>query len=76
MINIWKYDVGEKLQILTMKNAVFVGYIEAITDAGERSDLEKQEDSLGIITDDGRHIEIYQSEIKSIERLTSTENIA
>jgi len=62
MINIWEYYVGDKIQIIDVDNEIFVGRI----DSEECSDLMKQEDNIGIITDDGRYISIYQSEIKEI----------
>ena len=68
MINIWEYNIGDKVRILANNNIIFIGCIEAITDIEERSDLDIQEDGIYIITENGRHIEIYQSEIKEITK--------
>ncbi len=69
MINIWAYEPGDKLRITAIDGAVFEGRVLDITEVGERSDLEKQEDGLGLATADGRHIEFYVSDIKNIELL-------
>ena len=69
MINIWKYEIEDKLRITAVDDSVFEGYVIDITDVGERSDLEEQEDGISIATADGRHIEFYQSDIKNIELL-------
>jgi len=66
MINIWNYTIGDNLKIIDNKDIIITGHVEAITDIEERSDLERQEAGIYIITDDGRHIEIYESEIKEI----------
>jgi len=76
MINIWSYEYRDKIKIICDDDTVFEGIVSDITAAEERSDLGRQEDGICIISEDGKYIEIYQSEIKSIERLTSTENIA
>jgi len=73
MINIWEYGIGDKVRILSSSNMIFIGRIESITDAEERSDLDIQEDGIYIITDAGRHIEIYQSEIKEISKTAAKE---
>jgi len=66
MINIWKYGVGDRVKVTADNNAVFVGFIDSLIDSEECSDLTKQEDNIGITTDDGQYIDIYQSEIKEI----------
>jgi hypothetical protein len=67
MIN-WKQCVyGDNVRIIDIDNDVFEGIVECVTDSEERSNLEKQEIGIGIITNDGRHIEFYESEIASIE---------
>ena len=76
MINIWAYNVGDRVKIIADNDAVFIGIIDSLIDSEECSDLENQEDNIGIVTDDRRHIDIYQSEIKSIERIIQKENIA
>ena len=69
MINIWKFTIGDKIRIKAINDIIFTGLVEAITDAEERSDLERQEDGIYIATEDGKHIEIYQSEIKEISKI-------
>ena len=77
MINIWKYNIGDKVRIVDIDDgAVFIGTINAIVDSEECSDLEKQEDNVSIVTEDKRHISIYQSEIKSISLLSIQSNDA
>jgi len=68
MIDIWKYNVGDRVKIIADNNAVFIGRIDSLIEAEECSDLEKQEDNIGITTDDGKYIDIYQSEIKEITK--------
>jgi len=70
MINIWEYNIGDKVKIVDIDNVVFIGVIDSIIDSEECSDLGKQEDNIGIITKDRRHIDIYQSEIKEISIYT------
>ena len=69
MINIWKFTIGDRIKIKADNDIIFTGIVEAITDVEERSDLERQEDGIYIITEDGRHIEIYESEIKEISKI-------
>ncbi len=69
MINIWKYNAGDAVRITAITGEILEGRIECLTEAEERSDLERQEDGLGLDTYDGRHLEIYQSEVKDIEFL-------
>ena len=78
MINIWKFDVGDRVQIIDIDNNIFIGRIDSLIDSEECSDLEKQEDNIGIVTDDKRYIDIYQSEIKNISLLSacSAESVA
>jgi len=40
MINIWSYFIGDKLKITDCDDAIFIGRVEAVTAAEERSDLE------------------------------------
>ena len=70
MINWKKCIYGDKVRVIDIDGDVFEGIVECITDSKERSDLEKQEIGIGIITNDGRHIEFYESEIKNISELT------
>lgn len=68
MIDLWKYEYGEKVKIVDIDNNVFVGMPQEVTDAEERSDEERQE--IGITVEcGGALIELFQSEIKSIEKL-------
>ena len=51
MIN-WKQCVyGDKVRIIDVEGDEFDGIVECVTDSEERSDLEKQEIGIGIITD-------------------------
>lgn len=68
MINLWKYEYGEKLKIIDSDNNVFVGMAQEVTDAEERSDEERQETGIAIECD-GALIEFYQNEVKSIEKV-------
>jgi len=70
MINIWEYSVGDRVKITADNGSVFAGKIDSLIDSEECSDLEKQEDNIGIATDDGRYVDIYQSEIKEIVKLS------
>ena len=64
----WKKCVyGDKVRIIDAEGDAFDGVVQCITSVEERSDLEIQEDGIGIITDDGRHIEFYQSEIAEVQ---------
>ena len=66
MIN-WKQCVyGDRIRIINVVGNVFEGIVEHVAAAEERSDLEKQEDGIGIITEYGRHIEFYESEITDV----------
>ncbi len=68
MIDLWKYEYGEKVKIVDIDNNVFVGMPQEVTDAEERSDEERQE--IGITVEcGGALIELFQSEKKSIEKL-------
>lgn len=68
MINIWKYQDAKRIRITTNDNEMYDGFIVELTDIGERSDLEPQEDGITIYQN-GLYIEVYQSEIKKIEVL-------
>jgi len=66
----WKKCVyGDKVRIIDIDGGVFDGIVECVTGLEERSDLEKQEDGIGIITNDGRHIEFYQSDIAEVQEI-------
>jgi len=69
MINIWQYNIGDNIQIKCTNNTLFEGFVADIIDIGERSDLERQEDGITILTSKKEYIEIYQSEIKNISLL-------
>lgn len=69
MINIWEYNYRDKIKIICTDGSMFEGIVSDITAAEERSDLGRQEDGICIVAEDGRYIEIYQSEIKSIHTL-------
>ena len=66
MINIWEYGHLDKIKIICSDDSVFEGIVSDLTDESECSDLERQEDSICIVTAPKNHIEIYQSEIKEI----------
>jgi len=59
------------VRIIDIDGDVFEGSVTEVTDRGERSDLEKQEDGITIFTKDKRLIEFYISEIKSIELISA-----
>nr|DAN85426.1 MAG TPA: hypothetical protein [Caudoviricetes sp.] len=66
MINLWKYEYGEKVKIVDVDNNVFIGMPQEVTDQDERTDEDRQE--IGITVDvDGSLVEFFQSDIKSIE---------
>ena len=66
MINLWKYEYGEKVKIVDIDNRVFIGMPQEVTDKDERTDEERQE--IGITVDvNGSLVEFFQSDIKSIE---------
>ncbi len=66
MINLWKYEYGEKVKIVDIDNNVFIGMPQEVTDQDERTDEDRQE--IGITVDvDGSLVEFFQSDIKSIE---------
>jgi len=70
MVDIWIYNDGDRIRISDIDDETFEGRVWCITEKSERSVLEKQEDGICLQTDDGRHIEFYLSEIKSIELMT------
>ena len=74
MIEIWKFYPGNKIQILASDGTVTHGVVECVIDVDEHSDLENQEDSIGIITIDGSHIEFYVSDIVNITVIDETKN--
>ena len=76
MISIWSYYPGNKVRIVDVDGNTTIGIVECVTEVGERSDLEKQEDGIGIITEDGRHIEFYESDIIEISVIDEAENEA
>ncbi len=51
MINLWKYEYGEKVKIIDVDNNVFVGMAQEVTDEEERSDEERQETGITIECD-------------------------
>ena len=66
MIDLWKYEYGEKVKIVDIDNRVFIGMPQEVTDKDERTDEERPE--IGITVDvDGALVEFFQSDIKSIE---------
>lgn len=69
MINLWKYEYGEKVKIVDIDNNVFIGMPQEVTDRDERTDIDRQE--IGITVDvDGALVEFFQSDIKSIEHVS------
>ena len=76
MIN-WKQCIyGDKIRVIDADGGTFDGIVECVTDSEERSDLEKQEIGISIITEDGRHIEFYESEIEEVMEIEITANVA
>lgn len=73
MINWYKCVYGDRVKVVCADGDVLEGIVESVTDSEEQSDLEKQEISLDIIADDGRHIGIYESEIKEVVLLNESE---
>lgn len=66
MINIWNYEYCGKVKIIDMDGKEYIGTAQEVTDDGDRSDEERQE--IGITIEcDGKLIEFYQSDIKSID---------
>jgi len=70
MINWKKCIYGDRVRVIDIDGDVFEGIVECVTDSEERSDLEKQEIGIGIVTFDGKHIEFYESEIKNVSKLS------
>ncbi len=70
MINLWEYANAGRIRIVNIEGEEAIGHVADVIDAGERSDLEAQEDGITIVTDDKRLIEFYQSEIKAIEKVS------
>lgn len=68
MINLWEYEYVGKVKIIDIDDKEFIGEAQEVTDSGERSDLEKQENGITIKCDNSL-IEFYQSEIKTIEKI-------
>lgn len=68
MINIWKFEYCGKVKIIDIEGNEFVGEAQEITDESERSEFEKQEDGITILSE-GNLIEFYQSEIRTIQKL-------
>lgn len=68
MINIWEYSDAKRVRIVT-NTGTYEGLVDDICDVEDKSDLEPQEDSICIVVENGAHIDILQSAIKSIERL-------
>ncbi len=71
MINLWEYANAGRIRIVNIDGEEAIGIVADVTDAGERSSLEAQEDGITIVTDDKRLIEFYLSEIKHIEVIAS-----
>lgn len=67
MINLWKYEYCGKVKIEDMDGNIFVGNAQNVVDSEERSDLERNGDSI-IISSGGKLIEFYVDEIRSIEK--------
>lgn len=68
MINIWNFEYCGKVKIVDIEGNEFTGEAQEITDESERSDDEKAEDGITILSD-GKLIEFYQSDIQSIEKV-------
>ena len=68
MINIWNFEYCGKVKIVDIDGNEFTGEAQEITDESERSDDEKAEDGITILSD-GKLIELYQSDIQSIEKV-------
>ena len=68
MINLWAYEYSGKVKIVDLDGGEFIGDAQEVTDAEERSDLDRQEIGITLRCEDSL-IEFYQSEIKSIEKI-------
>ena len=68
MINIWNFEYCGKVKFVDIDGNEFTGEAQEITDESERSDDEKAEDGITILSD-GKLIEFYQSDIQSIEKV-------
>ena len=68
MINIWNFEYCGNVKIVDIDGNEFTGEAQEITDESERSDDEKAEDGITILSD-GKLIEFYQSDIQSIEEV-------
>ncbi|MDL2236087.1 hypothetical protein LJC07_08140 [Christensenellaceae bacterium OttesenSCG-928-L17] len=66
MIDLWEFATEKKIRVTDTDGKVFIGMVGDVTDAGERSDLEPQEDGITIWVE-GSPVELLQSEIRSIE---------
>ncbi len=68
MMDLHKYEYCGKVKIVDNDGNEFIGEAEEVTDASDRSDLEKQEIGITIFTRE-KMIEFYISEIAYIEKL-------
>lgn len=68
MIRLGEYEYCGMVKIVDTEGRTFIGKAQEVTDEGDRSDLEKQEDGITIAAD-GKLIEFYRSEIASIEKI-------
>lgn len=53
MINLWGFTDTKRIRIADIDGDIFEGNIIDITDSGDRSDLEPDEDCITIATDKG-----------------------
>lgn len=68
MINLWSFADAERIKITDIDGDVFIGNIVDITDSGERSDLEPEEDCITIATEKG-NVQFENAEILKIDIL-------
>lgn len=78
MTNWKKCTYGDRVRLTDVDGDVFEGIVESVIALEERSDLEKPEDGIDIIVEDGRHIGFYESEISEIVvvKLKTQQNVA
>lgn len=68
MIRLGQYEYCGMIRLVDADDKVWIGKAMDLVDASDRSEYEKPEDGL-VVKVDGRYIDFYISEIKSIEKI-------
>lgn len=67
MIDLYQYEYAGRVCLIDVNGKEWIGEACDMTDSEDQSDLCKSEDSLTIMTDDGKYVDFYASEVKNIE---------